>query len=338
MERSVRALLRRFGVGLFLALVVVFTSFLLVKLGAGPSEVLLGGPPPGAEERAQLVQDYGLDRPALVQFVRYAIRVLGGEFGRSWLTSESVFGELLVRLPATLELMLYAVFLGTLIAVPIGMAAAFARDTAEDRTVRGTSVLGEAMPPFFLALLLLLVFFRWLDIAPAPSGRISIVLSPPPTITGSYFIDAFLMQDSIAARSALAQLILPVVTLALMLGASLTLLVRGAMLAQMDAPHFVYARAQGMSREMLTVIALRGALPAIGGGLAAQSAALLSMTALVEYVFAWGGIGQYGLEAMAKADFAAVQGFILTSAAVAATVHLLHAMIRRLARIRIWRA
>ncbi len=338
MERPVRALLRRLGVGLFLALVVVFTSFMLVKLGAGPADVLLGGPGPGGEERAQLVQDYGLDRPALVQFVRYAIRVLGGELGRSWLTSESVLDELLIRLPATLELMLYAVFLGTLMAVPTGMAAAFARDTAEDRTVRGTSVLGEAMPPFFLALLLLLVFFRWLDIAPAPSGRISIVLTPPPTITGSYFIDAFLMQDSIAARSALGQLILPVFTLALMLGASLTLLVRGAMLAQMDAPHFVYARAQGMSREMLTLIALRGALPAIGGGLAAQSAALLSMTALVEYVFAWGGIGQYGLEAMAKADFAAVQGFILISAAVAAIVHLLHAMIRRLARVRIWRS
>lgn len=338
MERPVRALLRRIGVGLLLALVVVCTSFLLVKLGAGPTDVLLGGPSPGVEERAQLVQDYGLDRPAFVQLVRYAIRVLGGELGRSWLTGESVLYELLHRLPATLELMLYAILLGTLMAVPTGMAAAFARDTAEDRTVRGTSVLGEAMPPFFLALLLLLVFFRWLDIAPAPSGRISIVLSPPPTITGSYFIDAFLMQDSIAARSALAQLVLPVFTLALMLGASLTLLVRGAMLAQMDAPHFVYARAQGMSREMLTIIALRGALPAIGGGLAAQSAALLSMTALVEYVFAWGGIGQYGLEAMAKADFAAVQGFILASAAIAATVHLLHAVIRRLARIRIRRA
>ena len=336
MERPVRALLRQLGVGLFLVLVVVLASFLLVKLGAGPTEVLLGGP--GAEERAQLVEEYGLDRPAIVQFVRYAIRVLSGEFGRSWLTGEAVLGEILHRIPATLELMLYALILGTLMGVPTGMAAAFSRNTPEDRTVRGASVLGEAMPPFFLALLLLLVFFRWLDIAPAPSGRISIVLTPPPTITGSYFIDAFLMQDSIAARSALAQLALPVITLALMVGASLTLLVRSAMLAQMDAPHFVYARAQGMSPEMLTMIALRGALPSIGAGLAAQSAALLGGTALVEHVFSWGGVGQYGLEAMAKADFAAVQGFIVASAAFAVVVHGLHALVRRLARIRIRRA
>ena len=364
MERPVRALLRRIGVGLFLALVVVFTSFLLVKLGAGPTDVLLGGPSPGVEERAQLVQDYGLDRPAFVQLVRYAIRVLGGELGRSWLTGESVLSELLHRLPATLELMLYAILLGTLMAVPTGMAAAFARDTAEDRTVRGTSVLGEAMPPFFLALLLLLVFFRWLDIAPAPSGRISIVLSPPPTITGSYFISALVPNSWIdRALSAWSALALGVPTfwlgilLILLFGVQLRWLpavstyvpffedplgaLRNILLPALTLGTYVsgiFARAQGMSREMLTIIALRGALPAIGGGLAAQSAALLSMTALVEYVFAWGGIGQYGLEAMAKADFAAVQGFILASAAIAATVHLLHAVIRRLARIRIRRA
>lgn len=338
MERPVSTFLRRFGVGVFLVLVVVLASFLLIKLGAAPSEVLLGGPPPGGEERAQMVDDYGLDRPALVQFVRYTIRVLGGEFGRSWLSGESVLDEILHRVPATLELMLYAIVLGVMIAVPTGVAAAFARNSAEDRTVRGAAVLGEAMPPFFLALLLLLVFFRWLDIAPAPSGRISIVLTPPPTITGSYFIDAFLMQDSIAARSALAQLVLPVITLALIVAASLTLLVRSAMLAQMEAPHFVYARAQGMSREMLTLIALRGALPAVGAELAAQAAALLGATALVEYVFSWGGVGQYGLDAMVKADFAAVQGFILASAAFAVTVHGLHALVRRLSRIRIRRA
>jgi peptide/nickel transport system permease protein len=334
MERPLSTVLRRLGAGIFLILVVVVASFLLVKLGAAPPDVLLGGPTPGVEERAQLIEDYGLDRPAFVQFVRYAIRVLGGEFGRSWLTGEHVLAELLLRVPATLELMLYAVVLGVLIAVPTGMAAAFARNTAEDRTVRGAAVLGEAMPPFFLALLLLLVFFRWLDVAPAPSGRISIVLSPPPTITGSYFIDAFLMQDSIAAQSALAQLVLPVLTLAMMVASSLTLLVRSAMLAQMEAPHFVYARAQGMSREMLTMMALRGALPAIGAGLAGQSATLLGMTALVEHVFSWGGVGQYGLDAMAKADFAGVQGFILVAAAFAALVHGLHALIRRLSRIR----
>lgn len=336
MERPVRALLRRLGVALVLTLVVVSTSFLLLKLGAAPMGDLLAGT--STEDRTQLTEEYGLDRPAPIQFVRYTVRVLRGEFGRSWFTSEPVLNELVNRLPATLELMLYALLLGLLIAVPTGIAAAFSRETPEDRAVRGAAVLGEAMPPFLLALFLLLVFFRWLDIAPAPSGRISIVLSPPTAVTGSYFIDAILMQDGIAARSALSQLILPTITLAMLVGASLTLLVRSAMIAQMDAPHFVYARAQGMPQDMLTTIALRGALPQIGAGLAARAATLLGVTALVEYVFAWGGIGQYGLDAMARADFAPVQGFILASALFAAAVHLLHALIRGLARIRIRRA
>jgi ABC-type dipeptide/oligopeptide/nickel transport system permease component len=224
--------------------------------------------------------------------------------------------------------------LGALIGVPTGVAAAFNRDGAEDRTVRGAGLLGEAMPPFLLGLLLLLVFFRWLDIAPAPSGRISVVLTPPTTVTGSYFIDSILMQDSIAARSALGQLMLPVATLALLIAATLTLHVRNAILAELQTAHFAYARAQGMSRDMLTAIALRGAAPTIWRAVTNQFAALLGTTAVVEYVFAWGGVGHYGLDAMTKADFPAVQGFILLSGAFALIVHGLHSVIRRVGRLR----
>jgi ABC-type dipeptide/oligopeptide/nickel transport system permease component len=337
MERPGRRLLRLFGVAAFLILVLVFVSFLLVKLGAAPPSVLLGGPSQLPEDQAQLAAAYGLDSPAVVQFVRYVIRVAGLEFGRSWLTGEAVWPELMARVPATLELMIYSLFLGSLIGVPLGVAAAFARGTTDDRAVRGGAILGEAMPPFLLALVLLLVFFRWLDLSPAPSGRISVVLTPPPVVTGSMFIDAVLMQDSVAARSALGQLILPVATLSLLVAASMTLLVRGAVLVQLQAAHMAYARAQGMSREMLTTIALRGAAPAIMAGMAAQTAALLGGTALVEFVFSWGGVGHYGLEAMARADFAAVQGFIVLSGLFALLIHGVHALGRQLARLRIRR-
>jgi peptide/nickel transport system permease protein len=335
MERPGRRLLRLFGLAAFLILVLVTVSFLLVKLGAAPPAVLLGGPSQLPEDQAQLVAAYGLDSPAVVQFVRYVIRVAGLDFGRSWLTGDPVWAQLMARAPATLELMVHSLFLGSLIGVPLGVAAAFARGGAEDRTVRGAAILGEAMPPFLLALLLLLVFFRFMDLSPAPSGRISVVLTPPPVVTGSVFLDAVLMQDSVAARSALGQLILPVVTLALLVGASLTLLVRRAILVQLQAPHMAYARAQGMSREMLTGIALRGAAPAILAGLTAQTATLLGGTALVEFVFSWGGVGHYGLDAMAKADFAAVQGFIVASGLFALLIHGLHALGRQIARLRI---
>lgn len=318
-------------------LVFIVLSFMLLKLGAAPTVVLLGGPDGVGDDRTLLAIDYGLNQPAIIQLVRYAARTLTGEFGRSWLSGDPVLGELLARLPATLELMIYALLLGALIGVPLGVAAAFNRDGPEDRTVRGAGLLGEAMPAFLIALLLL-VFYRWLDIAPAPSGRISVVLTPPPAFTGSYFIDAILTQDSIAARSALGQLILPTLALALLVASALTLHVRGAILAQLHTAHFAYARAQGMSRDMLTAIAMRGAAPTIWAAFCAQFTTLIGTTAVVEHVFAWGGVGQYGIDAMVKADFAAVQGFILLCGAFAVLIHLLHGAARRVARLRIRRA
>jgi ABC-type dipeptide/oligopeptide/nickel transport system permease component len=338
MGRPGRSLLRVAGLVVFVWLVIVFTSFLLLKLGAAPPAVLLGGPNMLPEDQARLAAEYGLNQVAPVQFIRYAIRTLGGDFGQSWLTGDPIGRELLQRLPATLELMIYGVLLGGLIGVPFGVTAAFNRGGAEDRTVRGAGILGEAMPAFLLGLMLLLVFFRWLDVAPAPSGRISVVLSPPTTVTGSYFIDSILMQDSIAARSALAQLLLPVTTLALLVAASLALEVRSAVLAQLQTAHFAYARAQGMSREMLTSIALRGAAPTIWAAVTGQFSVLLGTTAVVEYVFAWGGLGQYGLDAMAKADFAAVQGFVLMSGLISLVVYAVHGLVRRAARLRFTRA
>ena len=338
MERPGRTLLRFVGLAVFAFLVVTFTSFALLKLGAAPPMVMLAGPNVTPDDQTLLTADYGLNQPAVVQFIRFVLRALGGEMGRSWLTGELVADAMFARLPATLELMIYALLLGALIGIPAGLTAAFARGGAEDKVVRGSGILGEAMPAFLLALFLLLVFFRLLDLSPAPTGRISVVLTPPTTITGSYFIDAILLQDSIAARSALGQLILPVLTLALLIAASLTLRVRDAVLAQLQTAHFAYARAQGMSRDMLTSIALRGATGAIGSALRDQSAALLGTVAVVEDVFAWGGVGQYGIDAMARADFAAVQGFLLLSAALAVVIHMLAALVRLTRRLRIRRA
>lgn len=338
MDRPGRIFLRLIGLAVFVVLVFVLVSFMLLKLGAAPSEVLLAGPDTGGEDRGQLVADYGLNRPVVIQLIRYAVRILTGEFGTSWLSAEPVIAELLARLPATLELMTWSLLLGTLIGVPVGVAVALSHGGAEDRAVRGAGILGEAMLAFLIALLLLLVFFRFLDIAPAPSGRISVVLTPPSTITGSYLIDAILLQDAIAARSALGQLVLPVLTLAFLVASALTLQVRAAVLEQLHTAHFAYARAEGMSRDMLTMIAFRGAAQTIWRAFCAQAATLIGTSAVVETVFSWGGVGQYGLDAMVKADFAAVQGFILLAAVFALLIHLTHGAVRRLARLRIPRA
>ncbi len=338
MEGWGRNILRWTGVLALLLLVVVLIAFVLPRLGAAPPEVMLGGPDMGPAEQAQLRAMYGLGQPSLVQFIRFAIRAAGGDLGRSWLSGTPVAVELLARVPATLELMLYAIVLGSLAGVPLGVAAAFQHGRIEDRTLRGAGLLLVSVPAFVMSLFLLLVFFRWLNLSPVPTGRISVVLSPPPSITGSYFIDAILIQDSIAARSALSQLVLPVACLSLLVAGALVVRVRQALLDQFRTDHFAHARAQGMPREILNGVALRGAGPAIVAAIGGQLSALLGATAVVEYVFSWGGMGQFGLDAMAKADFAVVQGFIVYAALFSLLVHGLFRLVALSFRLRIRRA
>jgi len=338
MERWGRSILRRLGLLAVLLLVVLFLAFLLPRLGAAPPVVMLGGAtaPPAAQ--AQLRAEYALDQPVPVQFIRFVVRMASGDWGRSWLTGAAVGADLLARTPATLELMLYAIMLGSLLGVPLGVTAALNHSRPEDRTLRGVALLFEAMPAFVLALLLLVLLFSWLGVAPAPSGRLSIMLSPPPHVTGSYFIDAILMQDGAGARSALSQLALPVVCLALLVAAALVVQVRQAILVQRDTGHFAHARAQGMSRDMLGSIALRGAAPAIATAIGGQLVALFAATAVVEYVFSWGGIGQLGLDSIARADFAVVQGFILYGALFTMVVQVLTHLATLGFRVRVRRA
>ena len=338
MERSGSGIFRRLGVLAFLLLVLVFLSFILMRLGAAPPAVLLGGPDALPDDVAMLRDDYGLDQPAPIQFVRYVFRIAGGNLGKSWLSGTAVASDLLDRIPATLELMVYGLLLGALAGVPLGYVAAISRQKAEDQMLRMAALVVEAVPAFVIALVLLLVFFRFLDIAPAPTGRISVVLSPPPTITGSYFLDAFLIQDSVGARSALAQLVLPVLTLAATVASALLLTVRNAMLAQLATDHYAHARRQGMSPDMLARVAFRGAVPAIGLAARNQVVALLGATSMVEFVFSWGGIGHYGLDAMVKADMAAVQGFILFAGLFGMVVHGVWLLAGYARRIRIARA
>ena len=118
MDRPGRAFLRLIGLAAFVLLVFIVLSFMLLKLGAAPTVVLLGGPDGVGDDRTLLAIDYGLNQPAIIQLVRYAARTLTGEFGRSWLSGDPVLGELLARLPATLELMIYALLLGALIGAP----------------------------------------------------------------------------------------------------------------------------------------------------------------------------------------------------------------------------
>lgn len=333
MEGTGTSPLKRLGVVAFLLLVVMFVCFMLLHVGGIAPAQKLAGPDASPDAIAQVQGEYGLNQPLPVQFVRYLLRTLSGDLGRSWLTGNTVGAELLARLPATIELLLYGFLLGVMLGLPLGLLAALGPGQQANGLPRFIADLLAATPSFLLALALLLLFVQWLGISPVPNGRISVLLTPPSTITGSMLVDSVLAQDGAATRSALAHLALPLACIVLVVAARLAGYVRVALDTTMTADHIAYARAQGMPPDMVTGMVVRGTMPTIGTAISRELAGLFMVVAVVEHVFVWGGLGQFGLDAIIRRDFAVVQGVLLLvalfSMLVLGIAHLVTLALRR---------
>jgi peptide/nickel transport system permease protein len=182
--------LRLLAVRLLLALPILFAlllfTFMLVRLSGNEPVGLLVGPTASAEEIAAVTAKLKLDQPIWRQFLEFVVLVAQGDLGRSWLSDAPVLDELLLRLPATLEMVLIGAALGALMGVPAGLAAAMRPNSIFDHVSRVLALIGFGMPTIFLGLVLVFVFFFVLQWAPPPMGRIDLIISQPPTVTGSY--------------------------------------------------------------------------------------------------------------------------------------------------------
>ena len=219
---------------------------------------------------------------------------LHGDLGQSWVSNRPVLAELIDRAPASFELVFLGVLIGTAVGVPVGLVAALRRGRAFDHATRLLSLLGYSVPTYFLGLAMLLVFFYLLDWAPPGMGRISLMLNPPPRITGSFLLDALLSGDLEAARSAAAQLVLPVACIAMLCAAPIIAQTRGIVLNVLAAPPIAFAEAQGLPPSRIARIALRNAATPVITFIGAELVGLIGSGSLIEYVFAWGGTGQFG--------------------------------------------
>ena len=206
--------------------------------------------------------------------------------------------------------------------MPAGLLAALRRGRAVDHLTRLVSLLGYSIPTYFLGLAMLLVFFYLLDWSPPAMGRMSLMLNPPARITGSYLLDGLLSGDVEAARSAAAQLVLPVACIAMLCAAPIIAQTRGIVLSVLAAPPIAFAEAQGLPPAAIARIALRNAATPVITFIGAELVGLVGSGSLIEYVFAWGGTGQFGLDAIVKGDFAVVQGYVLLLAVFSMVVFL----------------
>ncbi len=278
--------LRRILVAICVALTVSVASFLLLHL-SGDLATAIAGPEATGEQIAAVRAQHGLDQPLVVQFGTWAWNALHFDFGRSFYFPEPVTDLLASRMPVTLTLGVIALAVALLVAIPLGVLAAFYRDTWIDRTALAVSVLGQAMPSFWFGLTLIMIFsvnLRWL----------------PASGNGSW-----------------KNFILPAVALGYYAMPAVMRLTRNGMLEVLSSDYVRTARAKGLPpRKILIRHALRNAVIPVIALAAVQFGFMLGGSIVIEAVFSLQGLGQLAWESIARNDFPVVQAIVLVLAMI----------------------
>jgi peptide/nickel transport system permease protein len=277
---------KRILVALLVAVTVSIISFALLHL-SGDLAQALAGPAATAGDVEQVRKSYGLDRPLPVQYLDWAGKALGGDFGQSFFLKEPVADLISSRFPITLTLGVSALAFALLLSIPLGVLAALRPNSWLDRLALTLSVFGQALPSFWFALMLIIVFglkLRWLPVSGTDEWN-SYVL--PAVALGYYGTPAFMR------------------------------LTRAGMMEVLASDYIRTARAKGL--RLPTVLfkhALRNAIIPVVAVAAVQFGFMLGGSIVIESVFSLHGLGYLGWEAISRADFPVVQAIVLVLACI----------------------
>jgi peptide/nickel transport system permease protein len=277
---------KRTIVAALVALTVSIISFALLHL-SGDLAQSLAGPSATAADVEQVRKAYGLDRPIAVQYAEWIARAMRGDFGESFFLKVPV-GELIAdRLPVTLTLGICALAFALALSLPLGVAAAVRPNSWLDRLALGLSVLGQALPSFWFALILIIVFglkLRWLPVSGSGTWQHFVL---PAIALGYYAAPAFMR------------------------------LTRAGMLEVLASDYIRTARAKGLrTMSVLFKHALRNAIIPVVAVAAVQFGFMLGGSIVIESVFSLYGVGYLGWEAISRADFPVVQAIVLVLACI----------------------
>jgi len=253
--------------------------------------------------------EIGLDQPIPVQFWRYLVKVLHGDFGNSVITSQPVLQDIVHVFPATLELSALALIIGVALGVPLGVLAATHRGRWQDQVIRFVSLLGYSMPVFWLGLVGLLAFYAELGWVAGP-GRVDVSYDDiAPTVTGLLTVDSLIAGESEVFWNAVSHLILPASILGYLSLAYVARMTRSFMLAQLKQEYILATLAKGLSPfRVVWVHALGNVWVQLVTVIALTFGNLLEGAVLTETVFAWPGLGLYMKNSLFNADLNAVLG------------------------------
>ncbi|MHC5308041.1 ABC transporter permease subunit [Bartonella sp. LJL80] len=301
---------------------ITLVSFIFVRTLPGDPVLLMAGERGVSPERhAQLMAQFGFDRPYWQQYFEYLWGVLHGDLGMSFVTKQSVVSEFFTLFPATLELALCAILLAIILGIPAGVIASVKRGSWFDQTSMGLALTGYSMPIFWWGLLLIMLFSGTLGWTPV-SGRISLLyyFDQP---TGFMLIDSWLSGEKGAFVSAVSHLILPTIVLATIPLAVIARQTRSAMLEVLSEDYVRTARAKGLSNfRVVGIHALRNAFIPVITTIGLQIGVLMGGAILTETIFSWPGVGKWMIDSISRRDYAAVQGGLLLIAMLVMVVNL----------------
>ena len=275
--------------------VVVVIVFLLLRLSPGdPATAMLGNIPGVTKEIIDQVRsELGIDKPLVIQYVNWQMDLLRGDFGQSYYNKVPVTTLIAQRLPKSIELAVVALAIALPFSLGAGILAAVKRGTWIDHAATGFVTAGIAIPGFWLAIMLVLLFSVQLEWLPS-SGYVSFLEDP----VGHIRI-----------------LILPALTLAILVAAPSMRFLRSSMLEVMGEDYIRTARAKGLGQwVVVNRHAVKNALIPTVTFVGLQFASLLAGTILIEWVFGWTGIGWLIVNAIHAQDYLVVQGGVIVMA------------------------
>ncbi len=301
---------------------VTLVSFSFIRMLPGDPIATMAGERGVTPERyAELVKQFGFDRPILTQYADYLWSVLNGDLGNSFVTKKPIWDEFFTLFPATLELAICAMIFAVALGLPAGVIAAVNRGKFFDRALMSTALVGYSMPIFWWALLLIIVMSGWLGLTPV-SGRISLQYYFD-DVTGFMLIDSLLSGQKGAFGSAVSHLILPTIVLGTQPLAVIARQTRSAMLEVLSEDYIRTARAKGLSLPRVNgVHALRNALIPVVTVIGLMVGTLLAGAILTETIFSWPGIGKWMVDSIFRRDYPVVQGGLLLIALMVMIVNL----------------
>ena len=283
---------------------ITFLSFAMMRL-AGSDAVTEMYSNTGSAVSEEVLdaarEELGLNRPFLVQYFSWLGEMMRGNMGVSYISGRDVFATFVSKLPATLLLTVLSVLLTIVISVPLGILAAVKQGRLADQVLRFLSFIGNAMPNFFVALLLMQL--------------LSMKLGWLPVIS-----------DGTTIRSA----IMPMLTLAIAMSAKYMRQVRTAVLEELNKEYVNGAMARGVSeRVILWKSVMRSALLTIVTLLALSIGSLLGGTAIVESIFMWDGVGKLAVDAIQMRDYPLIQAYVVWMAIIYVVVNLITDLLYR---------